>query len=256
MSTMSTPGGLSFVTLLSYDYRYAFDAVRSYYAIADQIILGLDRDHLTWSGQPFQIDMAELGRFISATDTRGIIRVVEDNFHSFATPLENDRAERSVLSLHATEGNWIVQIDCDELMADPAGFRNWLLAADPRFGYAATWISVFKVFDGGRALVIEPSRETTPVASKLRGQYIQCRWTPQQYQLSPLRLWHFSWGRTEDILTMKLRNWGHSDEFDTEKYLAMWRSVTLENYHTFHYFHPLNPPMWPRLRPVQFRTAT
>jgi len=28
--------GLSFITLLAYDYRYAFAAIRSYYEIADE----------------------------------------------------------------------------------------------------------------------------------------------------------------------------------------------------------------------------
>jgi hypothetical protein len=34
---------ISIITLLSYDYKYLEDCIKSYYEIADEIILGLDQ---------------------------------------------------------------------------------------------------------------------------------------------------------------------------------------------------------------------
>ncbi len=239
--------GLSFVTLLAYDYRYAFNAIRSYYEIADEIILGLDSDRLTWMRQPFPIDLSEVSAFISQIDSRKIIRIVEGNFHAADHPMVNDTQERNALSMHCAEDNWIVQIDADELLVNPGDFKNWLLTADPNSSPCARWIGVFKIF-GNQALVIDPPTEINPIATRLRGQYALSRFTPQPESLSPLNLLHFSWGRTPEELLTKLRNWSHAKDFNVDAFFNFWQSVTLQNYHQFRNFHPIQPELWQTLR--------
>jgi hypothetical protein len=153
--------GLSFITLLSYDYRYAFTAIRSYYDIAGEIILGLDADRLTWSQHPFQIDMDELHSQIKQIDIAHKLRLVEGNFHASQRPMDNDTNERSELSLQCSPGNWIVQIDCDETLMNAREFRDWLINCDPQKRVHALWFSVFKVY-GDRALVIHPRQKRLP----------------------------------------------------------------------------------------------
>src|ERR1700743_384314 len=106
--------GLSFVTLLAYDYRYAFNSIPSYYALADEIILGVDKDRLSWMKKPFQIDIAEVQAFINRIDTGRKIRIVEGDFHQADHPMANDNFERSELSKACAPGNWVVHIDADE----------------------------------------------------------------------------------------------------------------------------------------------
>jgi hypothetical protein len=65
--------------------------------------------------------------------------------------------------------------------------------------------------------------------------------------MSPLRLLHLSWCRTEEELLQKLTNWGHSKDYDTGKFLEMWRNTNLENYQQLKNFHPLHGPLWPFL---------
>jgi hypothetical protein len=239
--------GLSFVTLLAYDYRYAFDAIRSYYDIADEIILGLDCDRLSLRRQPFAIDMNEVAAFISQIDRNKKIRLIEENFHSDDHPMGNETLERCMLSLQCAQGNWVVQIDSDEILMNGPEFRRWILAASPDHTYQAKWINVFKSF-GDKALMIDPPTELTPVATKLRGQYARARVTRQPVALSPLNMLHFSWGRTPDELMQKLRNWSHSLDFNVDTFFKMWQSIDLQNYQSFHNFHPIDGPTWQNLR--------
>jgi hypothetical protein len=244
--------GLSFVTLLAYDYRYAFSAIRSYYEIADEIILGLDRDRLTWMRQPFDIDMNEVADFISQVDQKNKIRIFAADFHSNDHPMINETMERNALSLQCSESNWIIQIDSDEILMNAPEFRQWLLPARPDCRYAATWINVFKSFDD-KVLLIDPPTGLTPVATKLRGQYASARVTQQPVIVSPLTLLHFCYGRTPEDLLQKLRNWGHARDFDVNAFFEMWQSVSLQNYQSLHNFHPLNGPIWPGLKLATLR---
>jgi len=103
--------GLSFITPIAYDYRYAFSAIRSYYDIAEEIILGLDESLISWSGKPFEMDKSELFGFINEIDVEAKIFVITGNFHESKNPMENDTAERCILSQHARPGNWVCMID-------------------------------------------------------------------------------------------------------------------------------------------------
>jgi len=242
--------GISFVTLLSYDYRYALEAIRPYYEIADEILLGLDADRISWSHKPFEIDMKEVNEEIKKLDAGGKVRVLEGNFHAADQPMVNDTRERSELSLQCTAGNWIVQIDADEVLINPREFRAWLIESDPTKLVRGRWFSVFKSF-GDRALVIHPPSEIPPVATRLRGEYSESRQTKQTDVASPLKMLHFSYGRCPDEVRQKLNNWSHSRDFDTEAFFKFWESLTLDNFRQFQNFHPINPPLWPGLAVVK-----
>lgn len=247
--------GLSFITLLAYDYRYSYAAIRSYYDLADEIILGLDVDRLTFMKQPFAIDMNEMRAFITDVDRQKKIRIFEANFHAADTAMANDLIERSLLSQQVAPGNWVVQIDADEILLNGSEFKSWLLQNDPaEHNVYARWISVFKVF-GDQVLLIDPPGEAAPVATMLRGQYTCGRVTDQQPVMSPLRMLHFSWGRTPQQLLQKLQNWGHTQDFDTRPFFDFWNSVTLQNFTAASNFHPLHGPTWQSLKqvPIDFR---
>jgi hypothetical protein len=235
---------LSFITLLSFDYRYAFDAISSYYAIADQIILGLDQSRLTWARQPFEINLDEIQTFIRRIDAAGKIRLVEGDFHAHDHPMENDTQERNALSFQCAPGHLIVQIDADEILLNAAEFVAWLDGAGNTLDGAAigaTWISVFKRF-GPQALVIYPASEVVPIATRSPGQFVGARWTNERLIVSPLKLLHYSWGRSPDELKQKLRNWSHARDFDTDAFYQKWEGLTLDNYQQWHNFHPLDGP--------------
>ena len=249
---------LSFVTMLSYDYIYAFEAIAKYYDIADEIILGIDKDRITWSGNSFEFDQVAFNDFLLRVDTDNKIRVLSGNYHEFLRPIDNDTYERNHLSSMCKTGNWIFQIDADEIMLNKIEFKQFMqdnTLTLEGFAIKAHWITVFKTFENGNFLVIDADSDTDGrifVGTKSPNAYTMCRDTAEPAIQSPLRLLHISWGRSREELKKKLENWGHSTDFDTTAYLEMWDTVTLENYKSFKDIHPLHGPHWPKLKLVEF----
>ena len=241
---------LSIITLLSYDYSYLENCIRSYYDIADEIILGLDENRVSWSGKAFAFDASFVRSVIDKVDKDKKIKVVEGDFFKFKEPIQNDTYERNYLSQHCKDGNWIVSIDVDERLLNAGEFYNWLQELDPRsdirnYDIGARWIQIFKVIEGKKILVNQ--YEPTTVGTFKKGNFTCARLSPQSSVMSPLILEHFSWGRTRDELCQKLSNWGHTNDFDVQSYLELWDSVNLQNYSNFKNIHPLDKVSWPEL---------
>ncbi len=249
---------LSFISLVAYDYEYLADSIKSYYEIADEIILGLDENKKTWSGNDFEIDFGKLEATLRKIDYAGKIKLVQSDFYKFDKPIYNDTYERNYLSLHCKENNWIISIDADERLMNPIEFNDWMSKLDMNrqpesCNILATWWNVFKVIDG-KKLYINSVSSIAPIGTYLRNSYRYARWANfdnTSYRgpeiLSPLNLEHFCYGRTEQQVWQKLCNWGHAKDFDVEKFYNLWKSITLENYHTFKNFHPANGAEWPEL---------
>lgn len=237
---------ISLVMPIAYDYAYSYRSLEAMYDVADEVILGLDAQRLSWSGKPFAFDLEAFNARIARIDRRGIVRLVEDDFHSDPHPMQNDVRERRILSTHCRQGNWIVQIDSDEIAMNARDFRTWLAKADPDADVQAKWITVFKTF-GDKCLVANEPDSMTSVATRIPGIYQYARVTGQKRQAGNLVLLHYSWGRTRDELEQKLTNWSHARDFDVGRFLALWDSVTLDNYSQFRDFHPLHPPLWRNL---------
>lgn len=241
---------LSFITLIAYDYRYALRTIQSYYSIADEIILGLDRDRISFSNLKFPFDDEDFFTSIEQLDTHRKIRVIEENFHSHGHPLENEHYERKTLANHCKPGNWIIQIDSDEYILNPQEFKDWIKQAPGDVGIQGRWVTVFKQFGDDYLLVEEPD-PFIAIGTKCRDLYIDLRRTDQVQVRSPMIMLHQAWGRSRADLERKLRNWGHSRDFNIDQYLHLWDSVNLENYRQFKDFHPLYPPYWPSLEKVR-----
>ena len=237
---------ISYIIPVAYDYKYSYGAIRSIYGTADEILVGVDRDRLTWSKKPYEIDMDEFRSNIRKIDTREIVRIVEDDFHDEDHPMKNDTRERNILSAQCREGNWIVNLDSDERALNAMEFRDCLARQDRSIDVAAEFITVFKIF-GGKCLVTARPWERCPVATTARSAFQKCRTTGRPLQLSNLKIFHFSWGRTREELVQKVANWGHAHDFDTARFLQFWDSVDLSNYTKARNFHPLYGPLWPGL---------
>ncbi len=241
---------LSFITLIAYDYRYALRTIQSYYSIADEIILGLDRDRISWSHLKFSFDDDDFFSSIEQLDTHRKIRVIEENFHPHDHPMANDHFERKVLATHCKPGNWIIQIDADEYIVNPKEFAEWIKLVPDDVGITGRWVTVFKQIGVDYLLVEEPDAFIA-IGTKCRDRYIESRRTDQVHVRSPMIMLHQAWGRSRADLEQKLRNWGHSRDFNIDHYLALWESVNLENYRQFRDFHPLCPQYWPSLEKVR-----
>lgn len=240
--------GISVCGLLAYDWRQALRSIVSYYGIADEIVLGLDRGRISWSGKAFRMDRKACLAALKRLDRDRKVTVVEEDFHHLPAPMANETDERRRLAARCRPGHWILQIDADEELLDPQGFAAWLRAYPWKRQVLANWITVFKVI-GRTALVIDKADEWVPVATR-HPAYTEARNTREWAARSPLELLHFSWGRSDAQLQAKLKHWGHSRDFDTAALLRLWRSVSLANHASFRDFHPLDGRLWPRLKAV------
>ena len=126
-------------------------------------------------------------------------------------------------------------------------FREEVLSIKD-YGYELTmmWKNVFKSFPEGD-LIISPESEETSIGTTLRGSYICCRTTNRCKKLLGGRLLHNSYARSEDDLYKKLKNWGHTKDFDINKYFEFWKNINLDNYKNVKNFHPLSPETWGEL---------
>jgi hypothetical protein len=243
---------LSFFTPLAYDWRMALQAIQAYWPIADEVILGLDNECKTWSGNPFEIDLDELDhalrRLLAVRHTA--IRLVQGDFHSHPNPKHNEQQERLACTSAALPHGWIVSVDADELILNPQDFRSSLLACAPTTNPHGNFLTVFKAF-GDELLVIDPT-EGIPLAST---KPCETRVTGEPVVMVRTFGVHHAWSRSEEELWQKLTNWGHRDDFDTAAYFAFWKGVTLENYGEVKDFHPICPGLWKRLTRMTLATA-
>jgi hypothetical protein len=246
--------GLSFVTLLAYDWKYAFAAIRAYYAIADEIILGLDADRISWSKKPFSFDDAAVADLIAKLDKDKKIRIIEGNFHTQDTAMENETDERRQLGVACRAGNWVVQIDADEILLNPLEFKKYMERLPRGSCVWMGWLPVYKII-GKKALVVGGVPERAPVATCEPQLYHYGRLVEQPNVLLPLRLLHLAFCRTEEELVQKLTNWGHSHQVDVEKCVSVWRATNLENYQELKDFHPFLGPLWPCLTIMDWPTS-
>ncbi len=241
---------LSFVVLVAYDYKYLPPVIKSLYSIADEIFLGLDRDRISFAGNPFNFNTAEFQSMIRELDPDGKIRVVEEDFHSGSDPMDSETRERNYLSQFCRKGNWIIQIDSDEILLNPEEFKAWIDAGNGSGLILAHWIFVYKKI-GDELLVVDKETYIHAVGTRLRDGYIGARYTGQNKTVSPLRLLHFAYGRTPEEMWVKLKNWSHSHQVDADKYFALWNSVGLDNYTEFKNLHPLDGVDWPKLKKIK-----
>lgn len=244
---------MSVLSLVSYDYRFLLSTISRYLSHVDEVVLGIDSEGLTWSGEPFAIPGSFFDQLRRLDQRPPKIRLASQPFYSASrSPMENDVAERNALSLEVQEGNWIVSIDADEYLVNPSEFFGFLRQGetDGDVCVEGQWITVFKDL-GGWLLVVAAGPdgllERFPIATLQRGAFRQSRWTEARPVLSPCVALHYSWGRQEEDLRQKLLNWSHSQDFDVRSYFEFWRGINETNYATIRNFHPIWPTMWSRL---------
>jgi len=228
---------LSFYTPISYDYKYSLPTILSYYKIADEILLAIDKERITWSKNKFDFDEMFFDE-VKSIDVEQKITIVEADFHSLDSPIQNDTNERNFITTLCKKDNFIVGIDSDEVLLNPEEFLTWTNTNNPHHKDVSCMMSsVYKSF--GKNLLLNYPKESVEIGTKLVNSYKMCRKTKLASLMSPLNILHFSWGRTRENVLQKLSNFGHSKDFNINDYMRTWDGVNLENYTTKKELHPL-----------------
>lgn len=248
----------SVISLISYDAEYLPESIQSYYDYVDEIVLGLDENRITWSGNPFTFDEGALYSQLKKIDVEGKISVVEGNFHSSKVALENDNYERNYLKSQCSH-DWIFSIDADETLINP---KEFFLKYVPLAGkyynkvdLMFTWFLPYKEFEDSYLVIANDdgrwyAGETQGFVTHKDNQFIYCRWSNNAKRvLSPLGILHWSFCRTEQKLQQKLVNFTHSDRTPHDPFFDTWKQITLENYTQLRNFKTsgLGNNQWPRL---------
>ena len=112
----------SAISLISYDANmFLADSIKRYYNYVDEIILGIDKDRITWSGNDFSIDEDSLWSSLSQIDGDNKISIIEENFHQSEVAIENDNYERNFLKAQCSH-DWIFSFDADEMLVNTKKF--------------------------------------------------------------------------------------------------------------------------------------
>ena len=102
----------SVISLISYDAKFLPESIKTYYDYVDEIVLGLDKDRISWSNNSFSFDEHTLWKELQAIDGDNKISIIEENFHRSSSPVENDTHERNYLKAKC-EHDWVFSFDAD-----------------------------------------------------------------------------------------------------------------------------------------------
>lgn len=252
----------SVISLISYDAEYLPASIRSYYDYVDEIVLGLDIDRVSWSGNSFSFDEDALFSELSKIDVDGKINVVESNFHRSSVPIDNDTHERNYLK-ECCKYDWVFSFDADEILINAKSFFVDFLPLVEDYKDVElmfTWFLMYKEVEDGVLIIADESREHLFkkdvqgfTANKNLHTYTYCRWTNATKKLmSPLAIAHYSFCRPDNQLTTKVNNFGHSVESKKDPFYDIQKQVDINNYKQITNFKTSNMgEQWPTLKFVK-----
>lgn len=229
--------------IMTADPAWIEASVASYYHLVNEIIVSYDEASLGYSGVPIPVD--ECIQRVKTVDPEGKLRFCPGNFARLRyNPMQNDTYQREVaLEIAGRGADWVLQLDTDEVLADPARFIECLEEADKGgFGgmeYPARWLYCGI---GGDRYLERCSRlwRTTagfpgPVAVRpgvrfqtsrqcdaklFRVDFRSTNTDPWHGRNAPVHrvikvnegIVHYSWVRDKEELLRKTSTWGHSGE--------------------------------------------
>jgi hypothetical protein len=235
--------------LVAYDYDLLKCALPLIYKEASYIVLALDKDCRSFSGNQFEVSI-EFFEWVKKFDIQKKILWNRGDFYQpHIAPLEVETLTRNRLFDVLTETvDWYVQLDSDEYFIDFNGFKRWLSEYDCR-DINAIKVYLKSIFKQGKNGFYTVGSLTESVVVACRKPLYQSTRHPvgEQYEFAPFTILHQSWARKDAEVQFKLSNWGHKNDLAAAKFYKLWSSCNQTNYRFYRYFHPLHPPLWPFL---------
>lgn len=256
----------SAISLISYDAHYLPKSIEKYYNYVDEIVLGLDKNRITWSKNSFSFDEQKLWSELSQIDGDGKISIVEEDFVQSEVAIENDNYERNFLKDQCSH-DWIFSFDADEMLVNPKQFFYDFcpLVEDYRETHdiCMTWATPYKEIEDTTLVIAEEDGspffgENQGVVTSKNNTFTYARWTNQSAAgtnriLSPLVALHFSLCRKSEDLHEKIHNIGHSNIVEEDPFYKIWSQVDMDNYKQLKNFKTsgLGDAQWPSLEPIE-----
>lgn len=232
---------------VAYDWEYLRLSLPSVYSSVDSICLSVDEHCRSWNGNSFAFDWQEFYGLIDALDPDRKIQVLKESFFDPSrTPIENECYQRSRMAEFLGGADWYVQIDTDEIIINPGQFIRQLQAyknIKRSVNIHGTWINLIKQTDQG---FIYSVLKTPPLATN-HPVYEYGRTNGHFNIYTDTFLAHITWARPEEEVYYKLKNWGHSHEFNGMSFFKIWKALDDQNWVYIKDFHPMNKGAIPGL---------
>lgn len=237
--------------LVSYDYEKLKTSIPAVYHDSDQIFLAIDHKYRTWTGSEFTIDDTFFS-WLEAFDTDKKIILYKDDFYiPELSPIDNDTRERTMLGKKMGIGNWLIQIDADEVFINFSDFVRRLRKYDRfleqpekhKIQVSGFLINIYKYLDNGFLYINDATKFL--VATNYPN-YKRARNTRERVVYVGCYALHETLSRTEEELLFKISNWGHKEEVN-ETFLHKWIAANESNYHEMKDLFYLNPKDWKSL---------
>lgn len=235
--------------LLSYDYHMFLTSVNQLYEHVDKIVVGIDEDYLTWSGNSFTVPQSFFDE-VEKFDKRNIIEFYFDKFYiPSLSPMECESRERNMVLQKLGKG-WKIQLDVDEYVVDIPNIIEYLsrynfLNFFPKLtpvSFRAKMITLIKKNEDGFFYVKD--NHLLPLITNQNRNTFTRRNEHSFNSYAGFRVIHQSWARSETEIEQKIGNWGHINDFDTVQYFEFWKGINENNYREIRDFHPLNKKEW------------
>ena len=239
--------------IVSYDYEYLLTSIKLLYDYVDKIVLAIDINRQTWSGNKFEIP-ASFFETIKTYDKKNRIEFYFEDFYvPNLTPMECETRERNLLLKRLGTSGWKIQLDVDEYIYDFKSVqkflnKNWFFNVFPKLTpmqFRGKLVTLYKEIQGG-FLYIDNKERFTFITNCKQNSTARITFGASSHY-SNISVIHQSWARKEDEIQTKIMNWGHRDDFDTVKYYNFWNSLSSENYKEYLDIHPMNPKLWNKL---------
>lgn len=245
--------------LMSYDYKLLKTSIPLVYKEASSIIVALDENLTTWSGEKFEVDESFF-LWLKSFDTENKISIYRDDFFDAnLNAMENEVKERKMLASKMKIGNWIIQLDSDEYFVNFKKFteelklRNKYLIHPEKnqIQIAGYYINLYKYTDDGVLYVSKPRNQKFATNYP---SYVTGRNTKKQVVYIPNLVIHECLSRSEEEIRIKFTNWGHSHQVNIDGFLDKWQKIDKSNYDQFENLFYLEPEKWKKLNFVKGRS--
>lgn len=172
--------------VLAGDPAWCAESVASYYDRVDRIVVSYDENNRSWSGGTLEVPRA-LDALREVDRHQKMVMLAGDFSDPTRPALEMDTRQRQVALEAAGEGSdWVVQLDTDEVLADPDAFFDALTAADARgcdaLDFPARWLyqrtSAGDYLERSGRFWTARAGYPGPVAVRAGATLVHCRQTP------------------------------------------------------------------------------
>lgn len=238
--------------LVSYDYNMLLTSVRQLYCYVDKIVIAIDSKRKTWSGNSFQIPDSFFDE-VKDFDINNKIEFYFDEFYlPSLSPMECESRERNLVLKKLGRG-WKIQLDVDEYVYEFKEIKKylnkyWYLTLFPKYTpvcIQGILVTLYRELPDGYLFI--DNNESFPFITNQASNTHTRRNDNVRNHNANIKVIHQSWARAEKEVVLKIKNWGHRDDFNTDEYYEFWKNLNSNNYKNYINIHPIVPEVWNKL---------